>query len=62
MPRRHTWVLLIVVAGFGVHKVEALAAEPPVYEAYAVRYARLLGYPVASLVQGPIQNENSTSR
>ena len=52
MPRRSTWALLIVMAGFGVRGAVALAAESPVYEAYAVRYARLLGYPVASLVQG----------
>jgi glyoxylase-like metal-dependent hydrolase (beta-lactamase superfamily II) len=34
----------------------AQASEPPVYEVYAVRYARLLGYPVASLVQGADPN------
>ena len=31
---------------------ETTAVKPPVYEAYAVRYATLTGFPVASLVQG----------
>jgi glyoxylase-like metal-dependent hydrolase (beta-lactamase superfamily II) len=30
----------------------ALAAEPPVYEVYAVRYATLRDFPVSALVQG----------
>jgi glyoxylase-like metal-dependent hydrolase (beta-lactamase superfamily II) len=51
MCRRDT-LLLIVLAAFGVPKFAARADEPPVYEAYAVRYATLLGYNVASLVQG----------
>jgi glyoxylase-like metal-dependent hydrolase (beta-lactamase superfamily II) len=42
----------MIMAGFCVHGVEALAAGPPVYEVHAVRYATLLGYDVASLVQG----------
>jgi glyoxylase-like metal-dependent hydrolase (beta-lactamase superfamily II) len=32
--------------------IEARAGEPPVYEAYAVRYAKLLDFRVANLVQG----------
>jgi glyoxylase-like metal-dependent hydrolase (beta-lactamase superfamily II) len=51
MPCRHLF-LLMIFAGLGVCRAPALASEPPVYEAYAVRYATLLGYDVASLVQG----------
>ena len=51
MRPRHTFAL-IFLAGFSIHIFEAPAAEPPVYEAYAVRYATLVGYDVASLVQG----------
>jgi glyoxylase-like metal-dependent hydrolase (beta-lactamase superfamily II) len=51
MPRQITFVL-IIMAAFGVRGVPALADEPPAYEVYAVRFATLLGYPVASLVQG----------
>jgi glyoxylase-like metal-dependent hydrolase (beta-lactamase superfamily II) len=43
---------LIIIAGLSVCGPVVPGAEPPVYEAYAVRYARLVGYPVASLVQG----------
>ncbi len=53
MQFRHTCILLIVIAKFGgFHGLHAQAAESPAYEVYAVRYATLLGYPVASLVQG----------
>jgi glyoxylase-like metal-dependent hydrolase (beta-lactamase superfamily II) len=51
MRLRHAFSLMFTV-GIGIHLVEAHAAEPPVYEVYAVRYATLLGYDVASLVQG----------
>jgi glyoxylase-like metal-dependent hydrolase (beta-lactamase superfamily II) len=45
--------LLILIAGLGVIRAfDANAAETPTYEVYAVRYARLLAYPVSSLVQG----------
>jgi glyoxylase-like metal-dependent hydrolase (beta-lactamase superfamily II) len=46
----------MIIAGVGVSRARALADEPPVYEAYAVRYATLLGYDVASLVQGADPN------
>jgi glyoxylase-like metal-dependent hydrolase (beta-lactamase superfamily II) len=42
----------MILAGFGVCEARAIADDPPVYEAYAVRYAKLVGYDVASLVQG----------
>jgi glyoxylase-like metal-dependent hydrolase (beta-lactamase superfamily II) len=51
MSRRFALVL-IIIAGFGVGGVFVAASEPPVYEAYAVRYATLVGYDVAWLVQG----------
>jgi glyoxylase-like metal-dependent hydrolase (beta-lactamase superfamily II) len=51
MRRRHTLVL-IAMAGFSLIAARARADDSPVYEAYAVRYATLLGYDVASLVQG----------
>jgi len=41
------------MAGFGgLHRAEAQAGEPPAYEVYAVRYARLKDFAVANLVQG----------
>jgi glyoxylase-like metal-dependent hydrolase (beta-lactamase superfamily II) len=52
MPRRHALVLLIMAALGGLRWVEARADEPPAYEVYAVRYAKLLDFPVAALVQG----------
>ena len=52
MPWRSILVF-IIMAGIGALGGRVLRAdEPPVYEAYAIRYATLLGYPVASLVQG----------
>ncbi len=36
----------------GLYGVEVQAAEAPTYEVYAVRYARLLDFPVSALVQG----------
>ena len=53
MRRLRTWVVLGVLMQLaGARLPTVRASEPPVYEVYAVRYARLLGYPVASLVQG----------
>jgi len=52
MPRRAILVLMIMAGVGGLLPIEVHASEPPVYEAYAVRYATLRGYPVASLVQG----------
>jgi glyoxylase-like metal-dependent hydrolase (beta-lactamase superfamily II) len=51
MPCRHLLAVSILV-GLCVCRGPAHADEPQVYEAYAVRYATLLGYDVASLVQG----------
>jgi glyoxylase-like metal-dependent hydrolase (beta-lactamase superfamily II) len=51
MSRQHALVRLLL-AGTGCLRGEARASEPPTYEVYAVRYARLLGFPVSSLVQG----------
>jgi glyoxylase-like metal-dependent hydrolase (beta-lactamase superfamily II) len=52
MRRRHLLVLIILAGVGGPRGHEVNASEPPVYEAYAIRYATLLGYPVASLVRG----------
>ncbi len=52
MPRRHTLVLLIMAGVGGLRAVQAPAGEPPAYEVFAVRYARLLDFPVSALVQG----------
>ncbi len=53
MRRLRTWAVLGILMELGGARGPTLrASEPPVYEVYAVRYARLLGYPVASLVQG----------
>jgi glyoxylase-like metal-dependent hydrolase (beta-lactamase superfamily II) len=47
---------LIILAGVcGLHGVEVRAAEPPEFEVYAVRYARMLDFPVSALVQGAEQ-------
>jgi len=52
MPHRLALVL-VMIAGIGVPRgVESRAGEPPAYEVYAVRYARLRDFPVAALVQG----------
>ncbi len=48
MPRQLASVLAIL-AGFGFPLGGAArAAEPPVYEVYAVRYAKMLDFPVAA--------------
>jgi glyoxylase-like metal-dependent hydrolase (beta-lactamase superfamily II) len=52
MPRRHALLLLILAGVGGLRGAEARAGDPPVYEVYAVRYARLLDFPVAALVEG----------
>jgi glyoxylase-like metal-dependent hydrolase (beta-lactamase superfamily II) len=53
MRRLRTWIVLGILMELTGTRLAALrASEPPVYEVYAVRYARLLGYPVESLVQG----------
>lgn len=48
MPRQFCSLLLLSVALAS----SARAGDPPAYEAYAVRYATLRGFPVASLVEG----------
>jgi glyoxylase-like metal-dependent hydrolase (beta-lactamase superfamily II) len=50
MPRRTTSILLLMALIGG--PTGSLAADPPLYEVYAVRYATLVGFPVSSLVQG----------
>jgi glyoxylase-like metal-dependent hydrolase (beta-lactamase superfamily II) len=52
MPRRHALVLLILTAFGGLCTADARAAEPPLYDVYAVRYARMPDFPVAALVKG----------
>ncbi len=51
MRRRHR-LLLLAIASLSACGSASFADDPPIYEAYAVRYATLRGYPVASLVQG----------
>ena len=43
-----SFLILVLAASLA----EAQVGEPPVYEVYAVRYAKLLGFGVANLVQG----------
>jgi glyoxylase-like metal-dependent hydrolase (beta-lactamase superfamily II) len=45
-------VLLLMAGACGLRGLEAGAEEPPAYEVYAVRYAKLLDFPVRALVQG----------
>ena len=44
--------LILIVLAFGLGAAEARAADSPAYQAYAVRYGTLTGYPVSSLVMG----------
>ena len=52
MQRRYVMVLILMAGVGGLRGVEAQAGEPPEYEVYAVRYAKMLDYPVDSLVAG----------
>jgi glyoxylase-like metal-dependent hydrolase (beta-lactamase superfamily II) len=52
MPRRFAIFLLMAAGVGGPCIAEARSGEPPVYEVYAVQYARLLDFAVADLVQG----------
>ena len=52
MLRRHALVLLIMAGVGGLHDALAQAGEQPEYQVYAVRYAKLLGFGVANLVEG----------
>jgi glyoxylase-like metal-dependent hydrolase (beta-lactamase superfamily II) len=46
-------LFLLIMAGIGaLSGVNARAGEPPAYDVYAVRYARLRDFPVAALVAG----------
>jgi glyoxylase-like metal-dependent hydrolase (beta-lactamase superfamily II) len=45
--------LILLTAGAGVLRgLDATANEPPAYEVFAVRYAKLVDFPVSALVQG----------
>jgi glyoxylase-like metal-dependent hydrolase (beta-lactamase superfamily II) len=53
MPARSlTTAILISALTSSALAQERTPVKPPIYEAYAVRYATLTGFPVASLVQG----------
>ena len=52
MQRRYVMVLFLMAGVGGLRGVEAQAGEPPAYEVYAVRYAKMLDFPVDSLVAG----------
>ncbi len=52
MPNRYVIVLIIMAGVGGQRGGEAQAGEPHEYEVYAVRYAKMLDYPVDSLVAG----------
>jgi glyoxylase-like metal-dependent hydrolase (beta-lactamase superfamily II) len=52
MCRRHALLLLAITGVAGLQGARSQAGEPPAYDVYAVRFATLRGYPVASLVQG----------
>jgi glyoxylase-like metal-dependent hydrolase (beta-lactamase superfamily II) len=51
--RRQFALLPLLLAGAScLRGLDAKAGEPPVYEVYAVRYAKLLDFPVSALVKG----------
>jgi glyoxylase-like metal-dependent hydrolase (beta-lactamase superfamily II) len=52
MPHLNAFILLFMAGAGIMHGLEANAGEPAVYEVYAVRYAKLIDFPVAALVQG----------
>ena len=52
MPHQHALVLFLVVGAGCLRGLEARADEAPAYEVYAVRYAKLVDFPVRALVQG----------
>jgi glyoxylase-like metal-dependent hydrolase (beta-lactamase superfamily II) len=52
MPHRHAFAVLLISGVSSLCNSEVQAGEPPVYEVFAVRYAKLLGFEVANLVQG----------
>ncbi len=52
VPHRLAALAIALALASGSVPPRAFAADPPAYEAYAVRYATLAGFPVASLVRG----------
>ncbi len=52
MLRRYALILIVTTGVGGPHSAPAQAADPPAYEVYAVRYARLRDFAVADLVMG----------
>jgi glyoxylase-like metal-dependent hydrolase (beta-lactamase superfamily II) len=52
MSARHAWVVILVLGIGAVLAAESRGADTPVYEVYAVRYAKLLDFPVSALVEG----------
>ncbi len=52
MAKRLAFVLAVIVVVVVPRGKGALAADPPAYEVYAVRYATLRDFPVSALVQG----------
>ncbi|MBV8432100.1 MAG: hypothetical protein JO244_13110, partial [Solirubrobacterales bacterium] len=52
MLYQRAMVFLLLAGAGSLRGLEARADEPLAYEVYAVRYARLLDFPVPALVQG----------
>src|SRR5262249_21610134 len=50
--RMRATIRSFLILALAASLAEAQASEPPEYEVYAVRYAKLLGFKVANLVQG----------
>ena len=61
MPHQHALVLLLVAGAGCLRGLEARAEEPPAYEVYAVRYAKLVDFPVPPWSRGPSRDGSSTS-
>ena len=61
MRRRHR-LSLLAIASLERLRFRTVADEPPVYEAYAVRYATLSAIRSPRWLRAPIRNESSTSR
>ena len=52
MLRRYALILIVTTGVGGLSSALAQAADPPVYDVYAVRYATLRDFAVANLVMG----------
>jgi glyoxylase-like metal-dependent hydrolase (beta-lactamase superfamily II) len=52
MLRRYALILIVTAGVGGLSSALAQVADPPAYEVYAVRYARLRDFAVADLVMG----------